>query len=311
MASFSLTSMGEYLGTARGQVHWKDYGGEGRLIVLVHGLGGSVANWDLVGPRLVDGGRVVALDLPGFGLSPPGPDWSLETLSAAVTEFIAHFGDSAVLFGNSLGALLSEMVASSHPRVVDALVLISPATPPRLPDPHIHWPTARHLIISALPGVGPAYTRRTVRKLTSQELIDQTLQRITDRPEQIPPELVDTFVSVVETRRRLPWSADAVPMTGKSIRRLFLRPSRLVSMIREIRAPTLVVQGAGDQIVSPNSVSWLCSLRPDWRLVHMEDTGHTPQIDAPERLVEIVRPWLDEVLGRSTPDRDAARTAQW
>jgi pimeloyl-ACP methyl ester carboxylesterase len=67
-------------------------------------------------------------------------------------------------------------------------------------------------------------------------------------------------------------------------------------MIRAVKAPTLVVQGVADPIVSSQSVEWLCSLRPDWSLVQMEDTGHTPQIDAPMRLLGVVQPWLEANL---------------
>ncbi len=60
-----------------GPVHWVDYGGAdggaGRPpLVLVHGLGGSHLNWDLLAPHLTPHARVVALDLPGFGRSEPG-----------------------------------------------------------------------------------------------------------------------------------------------------------------------------------------------------------------------------------------------
>src|SRR5689334_13091156 len=56
-----------------GPVHYVDFGGdpEGPTIVLVHGLGGSHLNWDLLAPLLTDSARVFALDLPGFGLSEP------------------------------------------------------------------------------------------------------------------------------------------------------------------------------------------------------------------------------------------------
>ena len=64
-------------------------------------------------------------------------------------------------------------------------------------------------------------------------------------------------------------------------------------MIREIKAPTLVVQGLADPIVSPTWVEWACSLRSDWELVQLDGTGHTPQIDAPVRLLSVVEPWLD------------------
>jgi pimeloyl-ACP methyl ester carboxylesterase len=91
---------------------------------------------------------VVAIDLPGFGLSPPGRDWSLETHANAIVETAEHLGGPVALIGNSMGGLLCQMVASTAPHLVDALVSISPATPPRLPDPHIHWPTARRLLIN-------------------------------------------------------------------------------------------------------------------------------------------------------------------
>ena len=57
-----------------GPVHYVDYGGnaDGPVVVLVHGLGGSHLNWDLLAPHLTPHARVVALDLPGFGRSEPG-----------------------------------------------------------------------------------------------------------------------------------------------------------------------------------------------------------------------------------------------
>src|SRR3954447_14690481 len=57
-----------------GPVHYVDFGGApaGPTFVLVHGLGGSHLNWELLAPRLTGHGRVLAVDLPGFGLSESG-----------------------------------------------------------------------------------------------------------------------------------------------------------------------------------------------------------------------------------------------
>jgi pimeloyl-ACP methyl ester carboxylesterase len=44
--------------------------------------------------------------------------------------------------------------------------------------------------------------------------------------------------------------------------------------------------------VSPTAVAWLCSLRPDWEHVVLEDTGHTPQTDAPLSFIAAVDDWL-------------------
>lgn len=297
-SGYPSPAMSEYLDLPNGLIHWKDYGGSGRPIVMVHGLGGSIANWDIVGPRLAGLGRVVALDLPGFGLSPPGKDWSLQTHVAAIVDLLEHFGPPVVLIGNSLGGLLSEMVAASRPDLVDALILIAPATPPRIPDPHIHWPTARRLLLNAAPVVGPAISRRMLATMTPRELINESLARITHKPGHVPLDLVESFVELAETRAHFPWAADAIPRTGQSIRKMFLSRSRFFSMIRDIKAPTLIIQGTSDPIVSRTSCEWLCWIRPDWKLVQLEDTGHTPQIDAPIRTVGVIESWLEPTLGR-------------
>jgi len=290
--------MSEYLDLPHGLVHYRDYGGAGRPIVMVHGLGGSIATWNVVGPRLTTLGHVLALDLPGFGLSPPGNDWSMATHVAAIVDLIEHLGPPVVLIGNSLGALLSEMVAADRPDLVEALVLIAPATPPRLRDPHIHWPTAGRLLLNAAPVVGPAISRWLLATMTPRELINEALARIAHKPGHVPLDLVESFVELAERRRHFPWAADAIPKTGQEIRKMFLNRSGFVSMIRDIKAPTLVVQGLADRIVSRTSCEWLCWIRPDWKLVQMEDTGHTPQIDAPIRTVGVIEAWLEPRLNR-------------
>lgn len=290
--------MPEYLDTNNAPVHFEDFGGSGTPILLVHGLGGSTTNWKITGPRLNPYGHVVAIDLPGFGLSPPGPDWSLDTHAQAITDTIEHLGSPVILIGNSMGGLLSEKVAAERPDLVEALVLISPATPPRLPDPNIDWRTAARLLIHATPGLGPAFVRWLMSKMTPRELVTETLRRVAHRPGNVPMELVESLVELAETRRHFPWAADAIPKTGQSIRSLFTRPSRFVAMIRDIKTPTLVIQGKEDPIVSLNSVEWLCSLRPDWTLVMMEDTGHIPQIDAPIRTLSVLGPWLEARMKR-------------
>jgi len=284
------------INTAAGPLHWKDYGGSGETIVLVHGLGGSIANWEAIGPKLARFARVTALDLPGFGLSPPGPDWSLQTQAHAVEAFIEEVSGTAILFGNSLGGLLSEMIAAGSPEIVERLILVSPATPPRLGDPRIHWPTARRLLVQATPGVGVSVSRYLLNRNTSEEMVKLTLASVAHKPSRIPVDMIESFVTLAEIRRQIPWAIHAVPSTATSIAKLFRRPRDFVEIIREITAPTLVIHGLEDRIVSPTSVEWLCSLRPDWDLIQLEDTGHTPQLDAPVRLVENISGWLEPAL---------------
>ncbi len=284
--------MGAYIDTDLGPMHHVEFGGAGPSIVLVHGLGGSTTNWLAVADRLARHGRVVAVDLPGFGLSPPAGDFHLETHRQAVESYIAEEHGSATIMGNSTGGLLAEMVASHRPELVERLVLVAPATPPVYPDPRLDWPTVVRLAIQATPVVGEAWGRRFIRTHTPQELVRMSMQMITHKPGRVPMSVIEASIEMARIRKGLPWSPEATARTATSIAALYANRSRYVQMIRGITAPTLVVQGVTDHIVSPTAVEWLCRLRPDWDLVQMTDTGHTPQMDAPLRFLSAVEPWL-------------------
>jgi pimeloyl-ACP methyl ester carboxylesterase len=287
--------MGEYVNSSIGPLHRVDFGGDGDLIVLVHGLGGSTTNWIAVADGLARYGRVLALDLPGFGLSPPGPDYRLETHREAVESFIEMEGPPATLIGNSTGGLIAQMVSAHRPDLVSRLLLIAPASPPVLPDPRLDWPTAIRLALQATPGFGNAYGRRFISSHTPEELVRLSMEMITHRRGRVPVEVIEASVDMARIRKELPWSAEATASTASSIAAFYARRSEHVRMIRAITAPTLVVQGVSDHIVSPTAVERICRLRPDWKLVQMEDTGHTPQMDAPLRFLAEVEPWLKEI----------------
>ena len=137
-------------------------------------------------------------------------------------------------------------------------------------------------------------TRRYLKKYEPRELIDLSLKAIMDDPSRVSMEMMQDFVSVAEIRRELPWTETAVPSTATSIAKMFARPSSFVAMVRKIRAPTLVVHGLNDRLVSTATIRWLSSLRPDWDLIELEGAGHVPQIDAPVRLLAHLGTWLSE-----------------
>jgi len=81
--------------------------GSGEPLLLLHGLGGSTAVWSPVIDRLAEERDVLAIDLPGFGLTPPLPDGvepNAVNLAAAVREACAELGfERPHVAGNSLG----------------------------------------------------------------------------------------------------------------------------------------------------------------------------------------------------------------
>src|SRR5262249_37385946 len=86
-----------------------DSGSDGPTFVCVHGLGGSHLNWMGVAPGLAHTGRVLALDLMGFGFPPrAGRSSSLSSNRSMLSRFIQEMAEPPViLVGNSMGAALS------------------------------------------------------------------------------------------------------------------------------------------------------------------------------------------------------------
>ena len=98
-----------------GPVHLVDHGGSGRPILLIHGLGGSHVNWSAVAEPMTEHGSVRAIDLIGFGRTPPnGRSCEVTEQRDMVTEYLRrHVDQPAVLVGNSMGGLISLLVAAS------------------------------------------------------------------------------------------------------------------------------------------------------------------------------------------------------
>ena len=283
-----------------GPIHLADFGGTGPTMVLVHGLGGSHANWLAVGAGLAAHARVLAPDLPGFGRTP------LAGRSARVRPNVelldrlldAVDGGPAVLVGNSMGGLIAMMEAAARPEKVAGLVLVGPAQPrPRgaLLDPAVALTFAAY----ALPGVGERFLRWRAAWLGPERLVRQTLALCCADPTSVPPDVVAAHVALARERQRMPWAQPAFLEAARSILAVLARRREVQATIRRITAPTLLVQGSEDRLVPLAASRALAKLRPDWRLAVFERVGHVPQLEAPERFVATVAGWLDDA-GRST-----------
>jgi pimeloyl-ACP methyl ester carboxylesterase len=104
-------------------------GGSGPPIVLVHGLGGTAANWRLVAPALAASRRVVVPDLPGHGRSEPLPGAASVDPFAEAALSVAEAEDAlpAPWVGHSLGGLVALRAAALRPAAVAGVVLAASA----------------------------------------------------------------------------------------------------------------------------------------------------------------------------------------
>jgi len=277
-----------------GPVRITEYGGDGPLILLVHGLGGSTENWDVTGPLLTGSGRVFAVDLVGFGESTPGERRpSVEDNGRLVAEVIDALDyDSATLIGNSMGGLVSMIAAVEHASRVDRLVLVNPALPVsrrRPPDLEV----LTKLIGPLIPGIGvPAF--RVYRAAHSpEEETAETLRMVTADVETVPEWARERLTNANRRRRGHEWAIPSFLEADRSIARYVLRPRRFTRLIHKISAPTLLVHGSEDRLVSVDSARWAAEQRPDWTYEEMEGVGHVPMLEAAKWFVGLVTDWLD------------------
>lgn len=103
--------------------------GKGDVLLLIHGLGSNAKGWSKNIPVLSKDYRVIAVDLPGYGLSSKDfYPYSLSFYAEVLTEFLTELNISKATFiGHSMGGQISMIAALTYPDRVDKLVLISPA----------------------------------------------------------------------------------------------------------------------------------------------------------------------------------------
>jgi pimeloyl-ACP methyl ester carboxylesterase len=268
-----------------------DYGGEAGPIVAIHGLGGSHLNWMPPAKGLSQSGHLIAPDLPGFGYTPPRRSYSVLSHAQAIVELLESLGRPAVLMGNSLGALVTIQIAASRPELVDRLVLVAPAAPPRWDDDRIDRVVAKRLLFQGIPAIGPAAVSRYWKATTPASQMRDTLAVVCAYPDRIPHSIVEPSLQMATARRRQPWALDALVKSGRSAGAMIARRTRMAGTLARISVPTLIIQGARDRVVPASAIEWLARVRPDWDVVVMHESGHCPQIEAAEEFVSIYDSW--------------------
>lgn len=286
-----------------GPVHYVDFGGDDKPLLMVHGLGGNALNWMAVGPQLARTHQALALDLAGFGQTP------LFQRSAAVganADLVHAFiekviGERVVLVGNSMGGHIAMLEAADHPRWVNALILVDPA----IPGAHVRRPDPALLGVGAalsIPGLAEMLLDWRVRELGPERLVRQTMALVCADPSRVDQQLLEAHVELTRERSRLgPQSSRAFTQATRSLA-LRMADPRFWGRVKQVKAPTLVVHGDRDRLIPLSAARDLVRRRPDWTLEVLEGVGHVPMIETPDRFVRVVNQWM---ASRITAERAA------
>jgi pimeloyl-ACP methyl ester carboxylesterase len=290
-----------------GPVHYRVWDGssKGPTFVCVHGLGGSLLNWAPVAPGLAHRGRVIALDLAGFGLTPlegraagVGSNWKL------LDGFLRELGlPPVVLIGNSMGGMVSLIQAAHSPATVESLILVDAAFPrTRTVRGQFDARVASTFALYSTSRVGEWFARLRTRRLGPEGLVRETLRVAAADPSSVDPLLVRAMVEQARRRLEFDYATSAFLAAARSIFRAQVAPGRYRALVRRVSCPALVLHGARDRLVPAPLVREAVAEHENWKLVVFEDLGHVPQMEAPRRWLNEVETWLDQ---RGHLDRSA------
>lgn len=272
-------------------IEWE--GPSEHTFVLIHGLGGAHLQWVPVAPLLARHGRVLAVDLPGFGLSPrAGRSAKLTANRALLSRFLEQVvGRPSILAGNSMGGGIAVMQAAVEPASVEGLILSSsvyPWTKGGMPSPVVMGGFA--LYRSPL---GEWAVRQRLNVGNAERIVRLGLRLTTVHPERIDPDLVQAHVDLLVEQAQTPDSATAFLEAARSLMRLGQNPERGLLLLEDVKCPVIAIHGRRDRLV-PASFAWAgTEAHPEWAIRVLPDVGHVPQMEAPDRWISAVEGWLE------------------
>ncbi|WP_158283014.1 alpha/beta fold hydrolase [Nocardioides silvaticus] len=271
-----------------GPVHVADHGGPpgAPVLLCVHGLGASAVSWGRFADALTSDHRVLAVDLPGHGLSPrAGRSVAVRDNARLLHEVLAAVGP-AVLVGHSMGGALAMLQASSRPAHVRGLVLLA------LPMPRVPWEPmtpalALRVALCAWPWLGRTALATRFRRLGPEEFVRRALALTCSSAEAVDEETRQLLVQRAEVG-----DADdhaTFVEAASSVGLLVARAAVYRRTIAAVPTPGMVVHGGLDRLVPAAGLDELAALQPGWTTAVMPGVGHSPHLEAPDEVAGQVR----------------------
>lgn len=105
------------------KLNYKKFGDSGSKLIIIHGLLGSLDNWQTLAKRYADHFQVYTIDVRNHGKSPHSPDFSYDLMVKDLEDFYEHHTiEKANIIGHSMGAKIAMNFALSNPSNVETLV---------------------------------------------------------------------------------------------------------------------------------------------------------------------------------------------
>jgi pimeloyl-ACP methyl ester carboxylesterase len=251
----------------------------GRPIVLVHGVGTNRSIWSRTVPLLAEERRVVTLDLPGFGDSPPPRgEWTIAEASRLLGETLeTDLGAGFDLLGSSLGGAVALQLAADRPELVERLVLAAPAGFRPAPGP---------LPALAALAAGPLLTARRYAGL-------RLVEHATARRALLASSVGDGAALEPKAARLLLRGSEGSESLAPAMRAAAeadLRP-----LAAQLEVPLGMIWGTLDRTIGAHTAERILEIHPDAPIELISGTGHIPHLEAPERFVKALARVLSQL----------------
>jgi pimeloyl-ACP methyl ester carboxylesterase len=264
-----------------------DEGDGDEVLLLIHGMAGSAQTWRAVLPQLAKKYRVIAPDLLGHGQSSkPRTDYSLGAFAVGLRDLLDELGvESATVVGQSLGGGVAMQFLYQHPDYCRRLVLISSG------------------------GLGPDVG--LILRLLAAPGAEFVMPVIAPSPVLRAGNAVKSWLSSAglrSPRGAEMWSAYS-SFGDAETRQAFLRTLRsvvdyrgqAVSALNRLNLrqglPILAIWGEEDNIIPVDHAYAALEARPDCRLEILPGVGHFAQVEAPDRVIDL----LEEFISTTEP----------
>lgn len=242
-------------------------GGTGKPLVLLHGtLGDARQHWQPTFEALADRFKILAPDLPGFGVSDPLPMPGYQSYLSWITYLLEllNIGGPVALMGHSFGATLARLYTAENTSYVSRLVLIDGG--------HVAETDGCLPILYRVPGVSGLMQAAARQSSYS----DGGLRRAVQNEALLTTEFV---------------------ATARAAARGYVDMTKQLSLsstptLRTPTCPTLVVWGEADRLSSPTAGKQITAEIPGAKFNLIPNAGHLPQIEQPAAFHALVSPFL-------------------
>jgi abhydrolase domain-containing protein 6 len=249
-------------------------GGQGDVVLLLHGFGANKDNWTRISKHFTPHFRVIAPDLPGFGDSSRQPDsnYTIAAQAVRVHAFVRKLGlQSFHLGGSSMGGNIAGVYAAQHPENVISLWLVAPG---------------------GVASADPSEMKRELNAGRPNPLIAESVEdyeRLMDfifvKKPFVPGPILNQLAE--EAIRNRPLNHYIFKQIQEASNIIGLESALYGSLV-----PTLIVWGANDRVLHVSGAKILESVMPKAQVAIMEGVGHLPMIEKPRETADIYMSFL-------------------